>query len=78
MKGNITDLAIALIIGVAFGKVITSLVDNILMPVIGSFIGKSFADLSTMINGVVTKYGQIRNIAFQSKLSKFLYKSRNC
>ena len=57
MKGNIMDLAIALIIGVAFGKIITSLVDNILMPIIGSFIGKTFSDLSTMVNGVVVKYG---------------------
>ena len=57
LKGNIMDLAIALIIGAAFGKIITSLVDNILMPIIGSFIGKSFTELSTVINGVVVKYG---------------------
>ena len=57
MKGNIMDLAIALIIGVAFGKIITSLVDNVLMPIIGSFIGKTFSELSTVVNGVVVKYG---------------------
>ncbi len=57
MKGNIMELAVALIIGAAFGKIITALVDNILMPVIGSFIGKSFADLTAQINGVDVKYG---------------------
>ena len=35
MKGNVLELAIALVMGVAFGKIITSLVDNILMPLIG-------------------------------------------
>jgi large conductance mechanosensitive channel len=35
LKGNVIDLAVAVIIGGAFGKVITSLVDNVLMPVIG-------------------------------------------
>ena len=56
-KGNIMDLAVALIIGAAFGKIITALVDNVLMPIIGSFIGKSFSDLSAVVNGVVVKYG---------------------
>ena len=57
MKGNIMELAVALIIGAAFGKIITALVDNILMPIIGSFIGKSFSQLATTINGVQVKYG---------------------
>ena len=57
MKGNILELAIALVMGAAFSKIITSLVDNILMPIIGSFIGSSFAELTTRINGVDIKYG---------------------
>lgn len=45
MKGNVMDLAVGVIIGGAFGKIVTSLVDNILMPVIGIFTqGKSFND----------------------------------
>ncbi len=51
------ELAIALVMGAAFGKIITSLVDNILMPIIGSFIGSNFADLKAKINGVEIKYG---------------------
>lgn len=57
MKGNMLELAIALIMGAAFGKIITSLVDNILMPIIGSFIGSNFASLTAKINGVDIKYG---------------------
>lgn len=57
MKGNILELAIALVMGVAFGKIITSLVDNILMPLIGGLIGSDFATLTTRVNGVDIKYG---------------------
>ncbi|MEP6616887.1 MAG: large conductance mechanosensitive channel protein MscL [Ginsengibacter sp.] len=57
MKGSILDLAVAVIIGAAFGKIITSMVDNILMPVIGSFIGSNFAALAAHVNGVEIKYG---------------------
>jgi len=39
MKGNVVDLAVAVIIGAAFGKIITSLVDDIIMPVIGAITG---------------------------------------
>ena len=57
MKGNILELAIALVMGAAFGKIITAMVDNILMPFIGSIIGSNFATLTTKINGVDIKYG---------------------
>jgi len=57
LKGNIVDLAVAVIIGGAFGAIITALTDKILMPIIGSFIGKSFASLTADINGVPVQYG---------------------
>ena len=57
MKGNVMDLAIAVIIGGAFGKIVTSMVNDILMPIIGMFIGDSFASLSCTVNGVAIKYG---------------------
>lgn len=57
LKGNILDLAIAVIIGAAFGKIITALVDNILMPIIGTFLGTTFATLTLKVNGVHIKYG---------------------
>jgi large conductance mechanosensitive channel len=57
MKGNVVDLAIAVIIGAAFGRIITALVDNILMPIIGSWLGQNFESMVTVINGVELKYG---------------------
>ncbi|MBN8815659.1 MAG: large conductance mechanosensitive channel protein MscL [Sphingomonas sp.] len=39
MRGNVMDLAIAVIIGAAFGKIVTSLTDDIIMPVIGKIFG---------------------------------------
>ena len=39
-RGNVIDLAVALIIGAAFGKIITSLVDDVVMPPIGMILGK--------------------------------------
>ena len=45
-RGNVIDLAVAVIIGVAFGKIVTSLVDGIIMPPIGLLLGKiDFASL---------------------------------
>jgi len=41
MRGNVVDLAVAVVIGVAFGKVVTSLVDNVINPIIAAIFGKS-------------------------------------
>ncbi len=50
MKGNVMDLAIAVIIGGAFGKIVTSLVNDILIPVLGILLGRiNFADLKYVI-----------------------------
>lgn len=63
MKGNVLDMAIGVIIGGAFGKIITSLVDNVLMPVIGTLVGSNFTELSCTINGAKVEYGTfIQNI----------------
>lgn len=39
MKGNVVDLAVAVVIGAAFGKIVSSLVDNIIMPIVGVLTG---------------------------------------
>lgn len=50
MKGNVVDLAVAVIIGAAFGKIVTSLVNDILMPVLGLILGKvNFTQLKLII-----------------------------
>lgn len=57
-KGNLIDIAVGLIMAVAIGAVITSLVENVLMPIIGIFIGTpSFDELTVTINGSVIMYG---------------------
>jgi len=52
MRGNVMDLAVAVIIGGAFGKIIASLVNDILMPLIGLFLGGlSFSELFVALDG---------------------------
>ncbi len=58
MRGNVMDLAIAVIIGGAFGAIITSLVNDILMPLIGLVLGGlNFSGLSFTVGEAVVKYG---------------------
>ncbi|PJJ95924.1 large conductance mechanosensitive channel protein MscL [Lysobacteraceae bacterium NML75-0749] len=47
MRGNVVDLAVGVVIGASFGKIVTALVDNVIMPPIGLLIGGvDFSDLS--------------------------------
>ncbi len=62
LKGNVVDLAVGVIIGTAFGKVVSTLVENILMPPIGFLMsGVDFKDLGinlgTVAKPVLIKYG---------------------
>jgi large conductance mechanosensitive channel len=51
-KGNVVDLAVGVIIGAAFGKIVTSLVNNIFMPILGLILGKvDFSNLFIVLNG---------------------------
>ena len=57
-KGNVMDMAVGIIIGGAFTAIITALVDNILMPIIGMILGGvSFEDLSVKVGSAVLQYG---------------------
>lgn len=52
MRGNVIDLAVGIIIGAAFGKIVSSLVSDIIMPPLGLIIGKvSFTDLFVALDG---------------------------
>ncbi|MGA8366224.1 MAG: large-conductance mechanosensitive channel protein MscL [Candidatus Acidiferrales bacterium] len=52
MRGNVVDMAVGIIIGAAFGRIITSLVNDILMPPIGRLLGKvDFSNLFLNISG---------------------------
>ena len=57
-RGNVIDMAVGVIIGGAFGKIVTSLVNDIVMPLIGLALGKlDFASLSIKIGESEIKYG---------------------
>ena len=64
MRGNVMDMAVGVIIGGAFGKIVSSLVDDVLMPVIGLLTGGvDFTNLSVTIGEATVKYGQfVQNI----------------
>jgi large conductance mechanosensitive channel len=58
MKGNILDLAVAFVMGVAFAAVVNSLVSDLIMPIIAMIIGKpDFNNLTFTINDAVFRYG---------------------
>ena len=52
MRGNVIDLAVGVVIGAAFGKIVTSLVDNVIMPPIGLLLGGvDFSDIAWTLRG---------------------------
>lgn len=58
MRGNVLDLAVAVIIGGAFGKIVSSLVNDVLMPIIGLIMGGvNFSELAITIGEASIKYG---------------------
>ena len=69
MRGNVIDMAVGIIIGAAFGKIVNSLVEDVLMPPIGLLLGKvDFSDLKLVLtNDVAIRYG-----AFINALISFL------
>lgn len=75
LRGNVIDLAVGVVIGAAFGKIVTSLVDNIIMPPIGYVIGGidfsdwkwvlKPADAATKSAEVAIQYGVFFNVLIQ-------------
>lgn len=62
LRGNVVDLAVAVVIGTAFGLVVTALVADLITPIIAAIIGKhDFSALTFTINGSVFKYGDFLN-----------------
>ena len=54
LKGNVMDLAVGVIIGAAFGKIVSSLVDGVIMPVVGNLVGGvNFRDLAYVMKDAV-------------------------
>jgi large conductance mechanosensitive channel len=65
MKGNVVDLAIGVVIGGAFGAIVTSLVGDIIMPIIGVLTGGlDFSSLSVKVGEATVAYGKFIQAAF--------------
>lgn len=65
-KGNVIDLAIGVIIGAAFGKIVSSVVDDMLMPPIGKLLaGIDFKTLKWVIGSTVGEDGKVAEVAIK-------------
>ena len=59
VKGNVMDLAVGVIIGAAFGKIVSSIVEDMVMPLIGVLMGGlNFSDLAVKVGSATLKYGK--------------------
>ena len=79
MKGNVIDMAVGVIIGAAFGKIVSSLVEDVIMPPLGKVIGGvNFTDLAVNLGvdpagkEVLWKYGNFLQISFQFLIVAFV------
>jgi large conductance mechanosensitive channel len=62
MRGNVIDLAVAVVVGAAFGAVVKAFVDNLITPIIAAVFGQpDFSGLYFTINGSMFKYGAFIN-----------------
>src|SRR5277367_5216762 len=79
MKGNVVDMAVGIIIGAAFGKIVTSLVNDMLMPPIGSILGDvDFSNLAITLrdktadsSAIAIRYGVFINTLLDFLLVAF-------
>ena len=61
-RGNVVDLAVGVVMGSAFSKIVTSVVDDLLMPIIGIIIGgRDFSNLSIKVGESTIRYGSLIN-----------------
>jgi large conductance mechanosensitive channel len=75
MKGNVVDMAVGIIIGAAFGKIIASVVSDVIMPPIGVLIGGlSFSDIKNILKDAVTDpaTGKVIKEAVAIKIGNFI------
>jgi len=82
MRGNVIDLAVGVIIGGAFSNITTSLINDIIMPLLGIFTSSiSFADLSVSVGGAVITYGNfiqaVLNFLVMALIVFFMVKALN-
>ena len=59
MRGNVVDLAVAVVIGAAFAAIVTAFSTGIITPLIGMIISKNFSEMTFEINGSIFSYGLV-------------------
>ena len=64
-RGNVVDLAVAVVIGAAFTAIVTSVVEGLITPLIGMIGGSDFSDLDFTINDSTFEYGEVINSVIQ-------------
>jgi large conductance mechanosensitive channel len=79
MKGNVVDMAVGVIIGAAFGKIVSALVENVIMPPLGKVIGGvNFSELAVSLGAgtdgkdVLLKYGAFLQTVFDFTIIAFV------
>lgn len=73
LKGNVVDMAVGVIIGGAFGKIVTSIVNNIIMPPIGVLTGGvNFTDLKLVLKDAVKEGDQVVSEAVTINYGQFI------
>jgi large conductance mechanosensitive channel len=79
MKGNVVDMAVGVIIGAAFGKIVSSLVENVFMPIIGKMVGGvNFSEMAASLGAgadgkdVLLKYGSFLQSVFDFIIIAFV------
>src|SRR5256885_5997682 len=66
MRGNVVDLAVAVVVGAAFGAVVTALVKDLITPIVAALVGKpDFSSLTFTVNKSKFLYGDFINAALQ-------------
>jgi large conductance mechanosensitive channel len=79
MKGNVVDMAVGVIVGAAFGKIVSSLVGDVFMPILGKWVGGvNFTDLAASLGAdttgkeVLVKYGTFLQTIFDFVIIAFV------
>jgi large conductance mechanosensitive channel len=64
-RGNVLDLAVAVVIGAAFGAIVTAIVEGLLTPLIGMIVSEDFRNMTFTVNDSVFRYGIVINAAMK-------------
>ncbi len=64
-RGNVIDLAVAVVLGVAFGAIVNAIVEGLITPLVGMIVSKDFSDMTFTVNDSVFRYGLVINAAIQ-------------